>query len=330
MMGKTALNQQFEDPDPFPHTDSDEDEIEVEVLDDTPPEDIREARPAADRVDVDSDEFEQEIQHYSDNAQKRIKAVKFEYHEERRAKESAQRRAEEATRYAEQANADNSALKQSLENSNTVLIEQYGARTDAELDKARSEFKEAYEGGDTDKLLEAQERLATLHAERVGTAMRQHRPASAPQQAAPQQAAPQQQAGRSPPDARGTQWMRLNTWYQAKGNEDMTGYAVGLHQKLIEAGYDPRVDEAYYTKIDEGVRAVFPDRFSDGDLGGNGGSPPAATPRGRKPPVGGPTRGGKPPRKVQLTATQVALAKRLGLSNKQYAVQLAKEQLTDG
>ena len=162
MMGKTALNQQFEDPDPFPHTDSDEDEIEVEVLDDTPPEDIREARPAADRVDVDSDEFEQEIQHYSDNAQKRIKAVKFEYHEERRAKESAQRRAEEATRYAEQANADNSALKQSLENSNTVLIEQYGARTDAELDKARSEFKEAYEGGDTDKLLEAQERLAEL------------------------------------------------------------------------------------------------------------------------------------------------------------------------
>jgi hypothetical protein len=323
MIAESKPDQQFEDADPLPSADVDE--IEIEVLDDTPPEDVREARGAADRVDVDSEKFEQEIQNYSDNAQKRIKAVKFEYHEERRAKESAQRQAEEATRYAEQANADNSALKQSLENSNTVLIEQYGARTDAELDKARGEFKEAYEAGDTDKLLEAQERLSTLHAERVGTAMRQ--PRSEP---AALQAAPQPQAGRSPPDARGTQWMRLNTWYQTKGNEDMTGYAVGLHQKLIEAGYDPRVDEAYYTKIDEGVRAVFPDRFSDGDLGGNGGSPPAATPRGRKPPVGGPTRGGKPPRKVQLTATQVALAKRLGLSNKQYAAQVAKEQLTNG
>jgi len=325
MMAENIHDQQFEDADPLPSADVDE--IEIEVLDDTPPEDVREARGAADRVDVDSEKFEQEIQNYSDNAQKRIKAVKFEYHEERRAKESAQRQAEEATRYAEQANADNSALKQSLENSNTVLIEQYGARTDAELDKVRGEFKEAYEAGDTDKLLEAQEKLSTLHAERVGTAMRQPRSAPAAQQAAQQ---PQPQAGRSPPDARGTQWMRLNTWYQAKGNEDMTGYAVGLHQKLIEAGYDPRVDEAYYTKIDEGVRAVFPDRFSDGDLGGNGGSPPAATLKGRKPPVGGPTRGGKPPRKVQLTATQVALAKRLGLSNKQYAAQVAKEQLTNG
>jgi len=326
-MAEPAVNQQFEDADPFPAPS--EDEIEIEILDDTPAEDIRGARPAADRVDVDSDEFEQEIQSYSDNAQKRIKAVKFEYHEERRAKESAQRQAEEATRYAEQAHTDNVALKQSLENSNTVLIEQYGARSDAELDKVRGEFKEAYEAGDTDKLLEAQEKLSTLHAERVGTAMRQPRPApSTPQQVAQPQ--PQPQGGRTPPDARGTQWMRDNTWYQSKGNEDMTGYAVGLHQKLIEAGYDPRVDEAYYTKIDEGVRAVFPDRFPSGGQGGNGVETPAATPRGKKPPVGGPSRGGKPPRKVQLTATQVALAKRLGLTNAQYAAQAAKEQLTNG
>jgi len=329
-MAEAEIKQQFEEPSSLPDPGDDEEAVEIEILDDTPTEDIRQARPAADRINVDSDEFEQEIRTYSENAQQRIKAVKFEFHEERRAKESAQRQAEEATRFAQQAHSDNTALKASLDNSNTVLIEQYGARSDAELETARGDFKEAYEAGDTDKLLEAQEKLSTLHAERVSTALRQPRaapPVAAQSNGAQPGAVP---VTRTPPDARGTQWMRDNSWYQSQGNEDMTGYAVGLHQKLIEAGYDPRVDEEYYTKIDEGVRAVFPDRFSGGDQGGNGvDETPAATPRGRKPPVGGPSRGGKPPRKVQLSATQVALAKRLGLTNAQYASQVAKEQLTD-
>jgi len=107
----------------------------------------------------------------------------------------------------------------------------------------------------------------------------------------------------------------------------MTGYAIGLHEKLVKSGLDPRVHEDYYIKIDQGMRTVFPDRFSEGDLGGVGVDAPAANSPKKKPPVGGPSRGGKPPRKVQLTTTQVALAKRLGLSNKQYAAQVAKEQL---
>jgi|TARA_R110000868_G_scaffold99250_4_gene273244 hypothetical protein len=323
-MMNADTNAQFEEPEGLPEPD--DDDLEIEVLDDTPEEDIREARPAADRMDVDGDEFEQEIKDYSENAQKRIKAVKFEFHEERRSKEAAQRQAEEATRYAEQVAGDNQALKQSLDNSNKVLTEQFDARTDAELEKAKSEFKEAYEGGDTDALVEAQQTLSRLQAERVS--VRFNRPAPQQQQQQQQQQ-PQQQLNAPLPqqDARAASWLRNNAWFHASGSEDMTGYAVGLHQKLVHQGLNPATDEEYYTKIDQGMRTVFPDRFSESDQGGTEVNTSAANNPRKKPPVGGPSRGGKPPRKVQLTATQVALAKRLGLSNKQYAAQVAKEQL---
>ena len=322
-MSNTADTQPaYEAPDDLPEPDETS-EIEVEVLEDTPAEDVRAARPAADRIDPDSEEFEQEVQDYSDNAQKRIKAVKFEYHEERRAKENALRQSEEAISYAEKVAHDNAALKQSLHDSNSVLVEQYGARTDAELEKARSDFKEAYEGGETDALLEAQEKLATLHAERVGT-IRQT--PNIPQNNAEAYAPPQAPRVNTP-DVRATKWLRDNVWFQQKGSEDMTGYAIGLHEKLVNNGLNPQIHEEYYVKIDEGMRAVFPDKFSDADLGSTGTRPPVVTHTKRKPPVGGPSRGGVPPRKVQLTATAVALAKRLGLTNKQYAAQVAKEQL---
>jgi hypothetical protein len=319
----TETAQVFEEPKGLPEP-AEEDELEIEVLDDTPQEDIREARPAADRIDVDGDDFEQEIKDYSENAQKRIKAVKFEFHEERRAKEVAERQSAEAVKYAEHIAQDNQNLKQSLDNSNAVLLEQYGERTDAQLEVARAAFKEAYEGGDTDALLEAQEKLTQVQAERFGRS----RLVQSPQQAASQQEAPLQQQQIAPPDSRAMQWIRDNPWFQKKGSEDMTGYAVGLHQMLVGEGLDPRIHEDYYIKIDEGMRTVFPDKFtSDGDLGGDWEDTPVATRKKKKPPVGGPSRGGKPPRKVQLTTTQVALAKRLGLTNKQYAAQVAKEQL---
>ena len=129
-------------------------------------------------------------------------------------------------------------------------------------------------------------------------------------------------------------WIRENQWFQKPGSEDMTGYAVGLHQKLVAAGYNPAIHEEYYDQINQGMRNVFPEKFSAADLGGQEVEvvplTPVVTPRRSSPPVGGPSRGGVPSRKVQLTTTQVALAKRLGLSNKQYAAQVMKEQQANG
>jgi hypothetical protein len=336
MSPKQAKQQEFEESQDFPEPE--ESAVEIEVLDDTPEEDRQMARPAADRVDPDSEEFEEEIKNYSDAAQKRIKALKYEFHEERRAKEGALRQSEEAVRYAEHVASDNAALRDGLESSNAVLIEQYGARSDAELDAARTEFKEAYEGGETDALLGAQEKLSRLHAERVKALSdaerfersRRQQPVGQTQQVGQ----PQSQSGQTPaPDAKAMEWLRDNPWFHASGYEDMTGYAVGLHQKLVMEGLNPQVHhDEYYRKIDEGLQTVFPEySFSSGQEGGNGADSAPAVTSGRKPPpVGGPSRGGKPPRKVQLTTTQVALAKRLGLTNKQYAAQVAKEELTNG
>ncbi|MBC8368294.1 hypothetical protein H8E52_12880, partial [bacterium] len=197
-------------------------------------------------------------------------------------------------------------------------------RSDAELEEARADYREAYEGGDSDALLKGQEKMSRLHAERVGTLSKI--PVSATAPAAAPAAAPAPAA----PDTRAMKWLRENAWFQAPGSEDMTGYAVGLHQKLIAGGLNPQIHEEYYTRIDEGLRAVFPEKFSSADLGGGEAELPAATTGKKPPPLGGPTRGGKPPRKVQLTTTQVALAKRLGLTNKQYAAQVVKEQMADG
>jgi hypothetical protein len=318
----------YEEAEPLPNPDAAEiDEIEIEVLDDTPEEDQRPNRAAMGYHQEDDDEsLDQEIEAYGVAAQDRIKKLKYDFHEERRAKESALRASEEATRFARQVAQDNAALKQNLDNSHSVLAAQYGERNEAEMETARKQYKEAYEAGETDDLLAAQEKISRLTAERM------FRPAPVQrEQQQQQQPAQTQQVGT--PDAKSTKWLQENSWFHGSGTEDMTGYAIGLHQKLVRQGFDPRIHDEYYTKIDEGMRTVFPEyKFSDAEnTGGNGTGVPAVTQTRKAPPkVGGPSRGGKTPRKVQLTTTQVALAKRLGLTNKQYAAQVAKDTLTNG
>ena len=111
-------------------------------------------------------------------------------------------------------------------------------------------------------------------------------------------------------------WAQRNTWFEQ--DPEMTGYAYGLHEKLVKSGVDPRSDQ-YYSEIDIAVRRVFPDKFGDENIGGY------APQRQTGNVVAPAARSGKRPRKVQLTSTQVSLAKRLGLSNEQYAAQLMKE-----
>jgi len=331
-----AQAQYLEDDDTstgFP-PDPDAPDIEVEVVDDVPEKDKR-SRPTGDRLDVDSEEFNTEVETYSEDVQKRIKAMKYEFHEERRAKEAAQRTSEEAVKYAEAVSHDNSALKGALDTSNTAMISEIGARSDAELEQAKANFKTAYESGDTDALVEAQGEMSRIQAEKVrNMQVKEQAEASHPAGGAPGQSQGQpQQASIAVPDAKATAWINDNMWFHTPGHEDMTGYAIGLHEKLVKSGLDPRYHEGYYEQINEGLRVAFPDfQFtSSGDEGRQGVKASAATRRKTPPPVGGPSRGGKPSRKVQLTASAVALARRLGLTTEQYARQVAKEmEPTDG
>ena len=290
-------------------SDSD-DGFEIEVVDDTPEPDKGKPRRAENaQPNVPDDD---EVEKYSEGVQKRIKQLKFEYHEERRAKEESARLQEEALRFAQQVKAENEQLRKTLSEGEGVLVNQAKGRVSAEMDKAKAAFKTAYESGDPDALLEAQEKLNVLQSEKIR--YENYKPKPQPVQPQPQYQAPAAQPRK--PDKLAMDWAKRNDWFEK--DPEMTGYAYGLHEKLVKSGVDPRTEE-YYNELDTAVRRVFPDKFGDEII------EESAPQRQAGNVVAPAARSGKRPRKVQLTSTQVSLAKRLGLSNEQYAAQLMNE-----
>jgi len=288
--------------------------FDIEILDDTPEEDRdkpRRAEGSEPEVPKDS-----EIENYGENVQKRIKQLKYEYHEERRAKEEAARLREEAVTFAQKTYEENKKLRKALEEGEGVLVEQAKSRVESELELAKKSYKEAYELGDPDKLLDAQERLNKAQYDRnqVESYKPSYREPEPEQQPAPQPAP--QPVRRVDPKAE--EWARDNDWFNR--DTEMTGYAFGVHEKLVrEEGLDPSRDaEEYYRRIDESMRSRFPDKFGVEEI-------EEAPQRQAGSVVAPASRSAKKPRKVQLTSTQVALAKRIGVTPEQYAAQLLKE-----
>ena len=297
-------------------TETEDDGFEIEVVDDTPEEDRGKPRRAEGvEPKIPNDE---EIENYNENVQKRIKQLKYEFHEERRAKEEAARLQDEALRYAEQIKQENDRLKKTINDGEAVLVNQAKGRVDAQLEKAEAAYKSAYETGDADALIEAQKNIAKLSVEK--DKYESYRPKPSPK-AQPEPQYQQQTMQPTKPSQMGVDWAKDNPWFGPHSSEydpEMTGYAFGVHEKLIKSGIAPDTEE-YYNQIDDAVRRVFPDRFDDEPF-----EEPA--PQRQAGNVVAPAaRSGKKPRKVQLTSTQVSLAKRLGLTNEQYAAQLMKE-----
>ena len=291
--------------------DLDNIEFEVDIIDDTPDEDKNKPRRADDaEAQIPEDD---EIANYSENVQKRIKQLKFEYHEERRRKEEAARLQDEAVDYARKVYEENQKLRKTLEEGEGVLVEQAKSRVEAELDRAKAAYKEAYETGDPDKLIDAQEKLNSLQNEKFRVESYRPRPQQVQQEPVQLQRKP-----RVPePDAKTKAWASENEWF---GNDsEMTGYAFGVHESLVRQGINPQSQaDEYYNRIDQSMRQRFPDKF--------GGHQVEAAPVRQAGSVVAPAgRSAKKSRRVQLTSTQVALAKRLGLSAEQYAAQLLKE-----
>ena len=283
-----------------------EEDFDVEIIDDTPEED-RVPKRNVEASEQSEEESEEEIKNYSDNVQKRISKLKYDFHEERRAKEEATRLQEEALRYAEKLKKDNENLRKTLADGESMLIDQAKGRVGAELEKAKRDYKEAYESGDPDKLMEAQAKMSKLHNEEFRVNEYQPQPAVAetPQPQKPQQPRLSQID---------LEWQKNNPWFEK--DTIMRGTALGLHEEMKKKGIVPG-SEQYYKEIDEGMRKIFPDKFDVQQ----------EAPELQNGTVVAPVeRSGKKSRTVRLTRTQVALAKRLGLSNEQYAAQLMKEQ----
>lgn len=284
-------------------------EVEVEIVDDTPEED-KGREPLKAEV---KDEQEDELENYSEKVQKRINQLNHRYHDERRAKEALVRQNEEAIRLARTVYEENERLKQTLSWGQQEYAREAEAKIDYAQKLAEDKYRKAYETGDTDGVLEAQREL---NEAAIQKAQLQNQIAAAVQQTTLQQqnnqvySAPEQQyyeqPAPAPRDTRAEDWASRNPWFGK--DEEMTSFAYGLHQKLVNNGIDPTSDE-YYQKIDSRMREVFPQNFQ----------------KSRKSSTVAPASRSTGSKKVTLTASQVAIAKRLGVPLETYAKYAAKE-----
>ena len=293
------------------------DDVEVQVVDDRPEEDRVSPRDPERSEDFDPDA---EIVETGGRAGKRIKQLRYEYHEQRRNREAADKMREEAVSYAQQINQQNAELKDLLQRGEQVLLSEIKARTDSDLSKARDRYRSAYEEGDSDRVLKAQEELTRSQydsRQAQGYQPLAQEAVMYEQSFQPQQV-PAGQPQQAPPDPKLKDWVSENPWFGK--DTEMTSFAYGVHEKLVrEEGVDPR-SEKYYSSINERMREIFPHKFENVVGAGE----PVS--HSRTTTVVAPARRSSgTPRKVRLTSTQVALAKRLGLAPEQYAKQLLKE-----
>ena len=223
--------------------------------------------------------------------------------------------------HAQRVISENRNLKNLLQKGNDALYKATEAKTDSEMQMAEKEFREAYDAGDTDRIVEAQKKVND--AQYSKRSVEDLRPPQGAQANAPQ--VQQQQAQQQyvpPPDPRAIEWLRENPWFGK--DKEMTSFAYGLHDKLVvDQKLDPR-SEDYYQAVDERMRHVFPDHFS-GNTERNVEEASSKGEASRRTVVAPATRAVKSPRKVTLSSTQVDLAKKLGLTTEQYANQVAKD-----
>jgi len=285
-----------------------EEKPEIEVVDDTPEED-RNRTPMKEPPKEVTDE---ELAKYDEGVRKRIQHFTKGYHEERRAKEAAQREKDEAIRIAQQLVEENKKLKGSLSQGQNALLEQAKKVVANELDQAKRKYKEAYESGDADALVAAQEDLTTakLKAERVNN----FKPAPVQEEQNDVQIPTQtQQAPQVDPKLRA--WQDENPWFGP--NKRMTAYALGMHEELVADGITAGSAE-YYDRIDTEMRNRFPESFESV-------KPVDAPSQQKTSNVVAPATRGTAPKKVVLTKSQVEIAKRLGVPLELYARKVAEE-----
>jgi hypothetical protein len=312
------MNDQFKFPDeienetPAPEA---EEEIEIEIVDDTPERD-RGKQPLNKEV---VDPTDDEIANYSQNVQARIKELTHARHDERRKAEAALREKQELERLTQQLLEENKSLKKNVNTGREIIVSSAREKAEADLVLARKQYKEAQESYDTDAIIAAQEALAEAKW-RIEN-LKNYRAPSLQETQTPVQSQPRQ-TQTVQPDEKSLRWQARNQWFGSNGFEEVTSYALGLHQKLVNSGVDPRSDE-YYEQIDSRVRSKFPEVFGEPEQK----SAPAAK---RPSTVVAPASRSTGVKKVQLTPTQAALVKKFNLDPKKYYLEQQKLEAQNG
>ena len=296
-------------------TTEDDEEFSVEIVDDTPKEDRN--RKPLDPEAKEQLEALDESDEYSKNVKDKFAQYKKAWHEERRAKEAALREQQEALKAAQAILDENKRLKEAIQYGEKELNESYKSTAKAELEKAKREYKEAYDSGDSDRLLEAQEQLtkAQIKLDKSKKFKKVVQNTENDVQIQQRPAAQQQM------DPKVAEWVSRNQWFVDPAKKSMRKYAEGVHEELQEKyGMGFVGTDEYYKSIDKEVKRRFPEEFGEVVRNDEDEKPQ----RTKLSTVVAPAKRSTSSKKIVLTKTQVALSKKLGLSPEQYARELSK------
>jgi hypothetical protein len=294
--------------------EGDDVDINIDVKDDTPPED-RFVEPLPNSIKEDLEKAD-DSEDYSHNVKLKFKQYKKAWHDERREKEAALREQQEALSVAQRILDENRRLKNTLQTGEKELISTYQNSAEMEVDKASRNYKEAYDSGDSDKLLEAQQEMirAQLKLDKAKNFKPTVQNEENDVQLAPQRSQNPQM------DPKVASWVSKNPWFVDQNKRSMRRYAEGVHEDL-ESRYGRGFigTDEYYAAIDKEVQRRFPEEF------GTTYNEEEEKPQRTKPStVVAPAKRSTAPKKVVLSKTQVGLAKKFGLTNEQYARELMK------
>ena len=297
-----------------------EPQVEIEVVDDRPEEDQKNAQPLPEAIvkEIDEDDLEK----YNAEAKQRLLQMKKLINDERRAKEQALREQQEAIRVAQSLVEETKKLKGRLTEGEKVYVSNAKESAERQLELARIAYKEAYDSGDSDKVVEAQEKLteAKFKLHEVQSYRPQYEE-SALQTAENEVKIPEQSQQPQRLDSKTQAWLDKNSWYGV--DDDMSFLAMGIHRKLERNGVVTGSDE-YWNAIDTEMRKRFPEKFA-------GENTPETKDSVKKPStVVAPATRSTSPKKIRLTQTQLALAKKFKLSPEQYALELTKLESQNG
>ncbi len=303
-------------------------DIEIEIEDDTPPKD-RNRQPVSEeevkKLKLDADELDQ----YSVEAKDKLIKMKKVWHDERRAKEAADRERQEAIRVAQQLAEENRQLKSKLHSGEEEYVGVAKQSAVQELESAKKEYRDAYDAGDSERLVEAQEKL-TMAKIKVDKLDNYNPIYKKPVEDEGNEVQIPQQQSIPRPDNKAVDWQQRNEWFGQ--DEEMTSLALGLHEKLKRNGVVVGSDE-YYDTIDKTMRRRFPESFEDDqdtETEKVRAEEPQKTSKPKASTVVAPASRSTSPKKIRLSNTQVALAKKLGLTPEQYARELTKLEALNG
>ena len=283
-----------------------EPEIEIEIEDDAPAEDRgRQPLPKPLVEELEKDELDQ----YDDNVKTKLKQMRKVWHDERREKESALREQHEAVGLAQRLLEENKRIKGILTNGEKEYVSTIQSNSDMELKIAQRAYKEAYEAGDSDKMMEANQALQMANLKSIQVKNFRMPSLQEEEFQVQQQQVQYQPAPNIPePDNKAVSWQKRNSWFGQ--DRSMTAFALGLHEDLRDSGVEVGSDE-YYRELDNTMRKRFSEKFESQEDN-------RQQTRTRPGTVVAPAVRSTAPHKVKLKQSQVNLARKLGLTPEQY------------